>query len=58
MININIKTGNAAFEGENFGYEVARILRKLADRFEGGEMPRAERDVNGNRVVTVEYDYE
>jgi hypothetical protein len=55
-LKITIALGNAAF-GEEPGLEVARILRKLADRAEnyfdsgfGGRLL----DVNGNKVGTAE----
>jgi hypothetical protein len=52
MITIKIKTSNAAFEGENYGIEVARILRRLAIEFETTdcETKPAIRDINGNTV--------
>ena len=57
MININIKTDGAAFEDEyNYGPEVARILRKLADQFEHDETPIFAMDINGNRVVKIDYE--
>jgi hypothetical protein len=50
---VQIATDNAAFE-EGCGYEVARILRELADRVEESELRNGDllrlRDVNGNRV--------
>lgn len=58
MVIIEIETDNAAFEDAP-SYEVARILRKLADTMEseqpltrGGMLPNivALRDVNGNPV--------
>ena len=56
-ITIKIETGNAAFDEECGGsptHEIARILRDLADRFEDGTPPEYLRDVNGNRVGTVD----
>jgi hypothetical protein len=32
MVSIEIETRNAAFEGQEFGLELHRILTKLADR--------------------------
>ena len=46
--------GNDAF-AENGEYEISRILRKLADQLEEGEMPGKLRDINGNTVGVVEY---
>lgn len=34
MVKITIKTDNEAFDGVGKKYEVARILRELADKFE------------------------
>lgn len=60
-ILIQLRTGNAAFQDGNFGAEVARILRKLADKCEGytdyksfyeyADIPI--KDVNGNTVGDV-----
>ena len=51
---IRIALENAAFADGEEGAELARILRKLADRIESaGEAPRCFeniRDVNGNTV--------
>jgi len=50
MIKIEIQTDNAAFS-EGGGYEVARILRELATKIEGGhDGPIPLMDINGNRV--------
>lgn len=54
MFTLRMETDNAAF-GENITdnqYEVARILRELADRLEEGEDSGWIRDVNGNKVGT------
>ena len=50
-----IDVENAAFEDENMGTELARILREVADTVDGtsGETESIEgtlRDVNGNKV--------
>ena len=57
---------NAAFAGEDLGLELARILRKLAQKFEN--MTRAEfvnddadgalKDINGNKVGRVSGNFE
>lgn len=48
---INIKMDNAAFEDLGRATELGRILRKLAGKIEGGELPPvALMDVNGNKV--------
>ncbi len=47
-------TDNAAFEDENRGPEIARILRIVAQTAERGNISRALYDINGNRVGTVE----
>ena len=52
-IIISINTANSAFEG-NEGKEVARILRELADKLEHGGQPSSVRDINGNKVGTVD----
>lgn len=61
MIRIQIDTDNAAFEGDNCGAEVARILQALArridtysaDDFKPGDVTLL-RDVNGNTVGRLE----
>jgi hypothetical protein len=50
MFRVKIETGNAAFEGDSKGYEIARILRDAADRIEDGQKTGYLYDVNGNRV--------
>jgi len=51
------QSGSAFNENEeDYGYEVARILRKLADQFEQGETPILAMDINGNRVVKIDYE--
>ena len=47
---ISIKTTNAAFEGENRPYELARILREVASDLENGVTYAVVTDSNGNRV--------
>lgn len=56
-ITIKIDTANAAFDGDNEGAEVARILRNLAERLEGsGVLARSDtkflHDLNGNSAGT------
>lgn len=57
MIEIKIKTGNEAFAGENFGWEVSRILRKLSNECppwsNGDTIEQSLRDVNDNTVGSV-----
>jgi hypothetical protein len=52
-ITIKINCDNAAFE--NTGYEVARILRRLAQSFEDFDTYRFDGlyDFNGNKVGSV-----
>jgi len=50
MFKLTIKTDNAAFEGRDRYAEVARILRKAADRIENGTFESTVRDYNGNDV--------
>jgi hypothetical protein len=60
VITITIQTDNDAFQGDAGAHEVARILRDVADRFAGGDVPNGMRlrDANGNTVGDVEYDDE
>ncbi len=56
-MKITIRTGNAAFDPDK-GPELARILRKIAERAETEGQPRRGEewpifDVNGNRVGKV-----
>lgn len=57
MFTLTIETNNAAFE-DGRGYEIARILRDLADSVEevGAEIysARGVYDYNGNRVGSWE----
>lgn len=46
---MEFSTGNAAF-GDEDNYEVARILRKVADQVILGETEGIARDINGNTV--------
>lgn len=58
MFKIEIKTGGAAFTDPHTGeesswdecYEVARILRELADAIENGKREGSCIDINGNKV--------
>lgn len=61
MFRIEIETGNAAFLPDA-GPEVARLLRELADRLDGDDLPRytpgasgGTRDLNGNTVLRWEW---
>lgn len=54
---ITIETNNAAFQPEPC-YEVARILRDLADKLAEGGEPETVRDYNGGTVGRIEYDAE
>jgi hypothetical protein len=58
-LTIEIETGNAAFEDDNLGFEIARILRKLADRIENdgvGCLDMGLYDINGNKVGSTNYE--
>jgi len=55
MIKIKIDTGNSAFDGDQRDYEIARILRQMADDIEECHAFGIIRDINGNIVGTVEY---
>ncbi len=54
MIKIILKTDSAAFDDENYGPEVARILKDLADDFEVSSAEDQQdinlHDINGNKV--------
>jgi hypothetical protein len=56
VLTIKIKTDNAAFDENKYG-EVARILRNLADKLEGGYggmgVTMNLMDFNGNKVGTI-----
>ena len=53
-ITIYMETDNAAFQDEGDATEVARILRKLADRIESGGLGDfALKDINGNTVGSM-----
>jgi hypothetical protein len=56
MFVINIKTDNAAFEGEWCCQEIARILEKLAKELkeESSFDSSTLMDINGNRVGFAE----
>ena len=54
MITIEINNSGAAFDEP--GIEIARLLRKLADVFEGGGLPFTLIDINGNKCGTVQSD--
>lgn len=50
---VKFDTDNDAFEGAGRDYEIARILRAMADRIEDHGCPTAPaivRDVNGNNI--------
>lgn len=49
-VNVEFDTNGAAFDAECFAMEVARILRRVADRVERGEDGGTCVDINGNSV--------
>lgn len=53
---LTIETDNAAFQDGEPAFEVARILREVADAMENGTNEGPVRDVNGNRVGTFTLD--
>lgn len=55
MFNLSLRTANAAFEENGTHYEVARILREIADDIEdSGNLNGPVMDYNGNKVGTYE----
>ena len=59
-LNISINTDNAAFEDENLGSEISRILKSYANAIESvidpdtsWELETRLRDINGNTVGQV-----
>ena len=59
-LNISINTDNAAFESENLGSEISRILKSYAYAIESvidpdtsWELETRLRDINGNTVGRV-----
>ena len=57
ILKIEITTGNAAFDGDDYPRECARILRRMAARMEDGNFPGTLKDspwglfdINGNRA--------
>lgn len=48
-LSLDLNSNNAAFE-DSGEFEVARILRDVADRIESGSTEGRLRDVNGNNV--------
>lgn len=50
MFRLEIKTDNAAFEGNSYHLEIARILGKVAKNLEDGKVNSLLFDENGNRV--------
>jgi hypothetical protein len=54
VVKIQFSTDNAAFEDNGREEEIARILRRIADKIESGAVAGTARDSNGNRVGTFE----
>ena len=59
-LNISINTDNTAFESENLGSEISRILKSYANAIESvidpdtsWELETKLRDINGNTVGQV-----
>jgi len=57
QVNIELRTRNSAFQEDDFsfGYEMARILRQLANSLENGATPTYLMDINGNKVGEIIY---
>jgi hypothetical protein len=47
------KLGNSSFTDDK-NYEIARILKNLAEKIEEGYYPSKLMDINGNKVGSVE----
>lgn len=55
MFNLSLRAANAAFRENGTHYEVARILREIADDIEdSGKLHGSVLDYNGNVVGTYE----
>jgi len=56
MFEIKFETDNAAFEDMDYGFEVAKLLREIADKQERWRSPDGIEhpviDTNGNKVGT------
>lgn len=60
-LTIEIKTDNDAFHLGGcrvMELELASILHKIADKIQRGERPEHLRDLNGNRVGAITYEFE
>ena len=55
MFSLKFKTDNAAFQDGNKPYEIAKILRELADKIEDGQTEGNIRDINGNSIGAFKY---
>ena len=61
MFKMEIQTGGAAFRDEYnnldaTGYEVSKLLKKVAEKIENGYSGGILIDTNGNRVGSWKYD--
>lgn len=54
QFTVTIDTDNAAFDGDDCGAELARILREIAQKVEDGADEGNAFDINGNRVGSFE----
>ena len=61
-LTLVLSTDNAAFEGENLGPEIARILKSYANAIKEVKEPESQwelesklRDINGNAVGSVSH---
>lgn len=54
MFKLEFETDNEAFSYSYGASETARILRKLAQRIEAGDLDGNVLDINGNSVGTYE----
>lgn len=52
-IQINLETGNDSFQNE---HDIVHVLKKVANDIQDGLLPSVIRDINGNKVGSIQYD--
>ena len=50
MFKLKFRMGNSAFDDGNKEYEVARILKEIAEKVENGRTEGSIMDYNGNNI--------